>query len=191
MELMDQEPHQFIIYHSPHERNRFSHWVHRTFQFDDLLYFLEFLQFHYRQHESLETAFTQTLHTGDKTVENGLIGFHQYFFSLEHLRRTEKHLQTPLRKSACKRLNLYLRWMVRSDDRGVDFGLWKQVKMSQLLCPLDVHVQRAAMATGLLKRKQSDWAACLELTSNLRKLCPEDPVRYDYALFGMSLEKQF
>lgn len=191
MELMDYEPHQFIIHHSPQERNRFSHWVHRTFQFDDLLYFLEFLQFHYRQHESLEVAFTQTLDAKDKTVEQGLIGFHEYFFSLEHLRRTEKHLQTPLRKSACKRLNLYLRWMVRSDERGVDFGLWKKVKMSQLLCPLDVHVQRAAMVTGLLKRKQSDWLACLELTSNLRKLNPEDPVKYDYALFGMSIEKQF
>lgn len=191
MDLMERDPHHFIINHSPNERKRFEHWVHRTFQFDDLLYFLEFLQFHYRQHESLESAFCSAVAEDDLTIENGLIHFHQYFFSLEHLRRTEKHLQTPLRKSACKRLNLYLRWMVRSDDRGVDFGLWKHIKMSQLLCPLDVHVQRAAIVTGLLKRKQSDWLACLELTSNLRKLSPEDPVKYDYALFGMSLENQY
>jgi len=188
MTFMDDAPADFIIHHQEQDRKRMEGWVHRTFQFPDLLYFLEFLQFHYRQHDSLESAFTTGMKAGDVHIENGLIHFHRYFFSLPHLKRTEKHLQTPERKSACKRINLFLRWMVREDSRGVDFGLWNQIGMNQLLCPLDVHVQRAALALGLLQRKQSDWQACLELSTALRKLNPDDPVRYDFALFGISLE---
>jgi uncharacterized protein (TIGR02757 family) len=188
MQFMDEAPADFIINHHEQDRKRMQGWVHRTFQFPDLLYFLEFLQFHYRHHESLEIAFTSGIKASDTHIENGLIHFHRYFFSLPHLKRTEKHLQTPERKSACKRINLFLRWMVRTDSHGVDFGLWKQIGMNQLLCPLDVHVQRAALALGLLQREKSDWKACLELSEALRKLDPNDPVRYDFALFGISLE---
>ncbi len=187
MQLMDFAPHDFIVHHREQDRQRFEKFVHRTFQFDDLLYFLEFLQFHYKQHPSLETAFSDGMSAKDETVENGLKHFHRYFFSLPHLHRTEKHLQTPERKSACKRLNLYLRWMVRHDNAGVDFGIWKQIKMHQLICPLDVHVHRAAWEMGLLSQKQANWQAALELTQNLKSFDSEDPVRYDYALFGYSM----
>lgn len=189
MSLLDDAPHDFIVNHKERDRKKLEKFVHRTFQPDDLLYFIEFLQHHYRQHVSLENLFSDGMAGTDKHTGNGLIHFHHTFFSLPHLPRTEKHLQNPLRKSACKRINLYLRWMVRDDKRGVDFGLWKTIKPSQLLCPLDVHVQRTASELGLLKRQISDWEACLELTQNLKKLDPTDPVKYDFALFGMGIEQ--
>lgn len=187
MDLMDESPHDFVLHHVPKDRKRFLKFVHRTFQPDDLLYFIEFLQFHYSQKPSLENLFSDGMHKKDLHVGNGLIHFHQAFFSLPHLPRTEKHVATPERKSACKRINLYLRWMVRKDHAGVDFGIWDKIRPSQLLCPLDVHVQRTALELGLLSRTQSDWQACLELTESLRKLDPADPVRYDFALFGMGI----
>lgn len=189
MQLMDDAPCDFIRHHSESERMRFSGWVHRTFQFPDLLYFLEFLQHHYTGHDSLESAFTAGMKPTDSTVENGLIHFHRYFFSLPHLGRTEKHLQNPERQSACKRINLYLRWMVRNDEAGVDFGIWNHIRPAQLICPLDVHVHRTATSLGLITRKQADWTCALQLTEKLRKLDAEDPVRYDFALFGLGLEQ--
>ncbi|NBP05173.1 MAG: TIGR02757 family protein [Bacteroidetes bacterium] len=189
MKLMDDSPHDFILNHGEWDRQRFVKWVHRTFQFSDLLYFLEFLQYHYKSNESLESAFSAGMSTKDKTIENGLIHFHNYFFSLPHLPRTKKHLQTPLRKSACKRINLFLRWMVRSDENGVDFGLWKQISPSQLICPLDVHVHRTATQLKLITRKQADWQTAIELTDSLRKFDHTDPVKYDFALFGLGMEQ--
>jgi uncharacterized protein (TIGR02757 family) len=186
--LMDESPHDFIVNHREKDRKRFEKWVHRTFQYCDLLYFLEFLQHHYTLHNSLETAFSSGMKINDPHVENALIYFHRYFFSLPHLNRTEKHLQTPLRKSACKRINLFLRWMVRSDAKGVDFGLWKDIAPSQLICPLDVHVHRTATQLKLITRKQADWYTALELTVNLKKFDAEDPVKYDFALFGIGME---
>jgi uncharacterized protein (TIGR02757 family) len=186
--LMDNSPHDFIANHQEKDRKRFEKWVHRTFQYSDLLYFLEFLQHHYTHHNSLETAFSSGMKKNAPNVENALIHFYQYFFSLPHLHRTEKHLQTPLRKSACKRINLYLRWMVRSDSKGVDFGLWKSIAPSQLICPLDVHVHRTATQLKLITRKQADWQTALELTDALRKFDPKDPVKYDFALFGIGME---
>jgi len=192
IELMDGAPYDFIKNHEEQDREAFLNFKHRTFQATDTLYFLEFLQQHYRQHDSLETAFTQFLPEDAPTIEKALVGFHEYFFALpEAPQRTRKHIATPARKSSCKRLNMFLRWMVRQDNKGVDFGLWQQIRSDQLLMPLDVHVDRVARQLGLLTRKQRDWQAVLELTENLRAFRPEDPVIYDFALFGMGvLEKQ-
>jgi uncharacterized protein (TIGR02757 family) len=187
MELMDMQPHNFCLDPDEKRLQRLLFFKHRTFNPTDLLYFVEFFRHHYSQHKSLETAFT--MH-GD-TIEEMLIGFHHYFFSLEHVPpRTKKHIATPERKSSCKRLNMFLRWMVRNDGRGVDFGIWKKISPSQLICPLDVHVSRVAKRFNLLKRKQTDWQAAVELTNYLRTLDKNDPVKYDFALFALgAIEK--
>ena len=186
--LMDGAPHQFIVQHAEKDRRRFLDFKHRTFQPTDTLYFLEFLQQYYRRHDSLEDAFARFLGPEDRTVERALTGFHHLFFSLPDAPdRTRKHIATPARRSSCKRLNMFLRWMVRRDDAGVDFGLWPRIQPSQLIMPLDVHVERVARRYGLLERKQTDWAAALELTERLRAFDPRDPVRYDFALFGLGV----
>ena len=188
IDLMDGAPHDFILNHSEKDRMRFEHFKHRTFQYTDSLYFLSFFQWYYQNNDSLESAFSDGMKKGDLDVENGLIHFHELFFSLEDVpKRTKKHVSTPIRKSRCKRLNMFLRWMVRKDQNGVDFGLWHSIKPSQLLMPLDLHVERVARKYELLIRKQTDWLAVLELTSALRQFDPNDPVKYDYALFGMSI----
>lgn len=191
VELMDGAPHDFVVNHREEERERLLAFKHRTFQATDTLYFLEFLQQYYRRHDSLEDAFARFMTPADPDTTRALTGFHRLFFSLPDApRRTRKHLSTPERRSSCKRLNMFLRWMVRRDDRGVDFGLWSRIRPAQLLIPLDVHVDRVARRLGLLERKQTDWAAVQELTANLRRMDPEDPVKYDFALFGMGvLEK--
>ncbi len=189
---MDNAPHDFLLNHEESDRKRFVGFVHRTFNDTDLLYFIEFLTRFYRSNSSLETAFGNHLNINDKTVEKALIGFNRQFFNLPYApQRTQKHVATPARKSACKRLNMFLRWMVRKDNNGVDFGIWKQINPSQLVCPLDTHVHRVAIGLGLLKRKQADWQAALELTENLRQLDADDPARYDYALFGSGVEEKF
>jgi len=188
VELMDGAPHDFMVNHSEKDRKRFLDFKHRTFQATDTLYFLEFLQHFYKNNNTLETAFSQFINENDETIEKAFIGFHDLFFSLDVApQRTRKHIATPARKSTCKRLNMFLRWMVRNDDKGVDFGLWKAIKPSQLLIPLDVHVERVGRRLGVLTRKQRDWKAVLELTENLRQYDPEDPVKYDFALFGMGV----
>jgi len=190
LELMGHAPHDFILNHKESDLKPFERFKHRTFNSTDALYFIAFFRFLYSHYPSMEHAFTVTLKPNDATVEHGLIGFHELFFSLPYApARTQKHVATPLRKSACKRLNMFLRWMVRSDDKGVDFGIWKGIKPAQLVCPLDLHVERVARKLGLLTRKQSDWMAALELTEQLRKLDAQDPVKYDFALFGLGLEK--
>jgi len=190
-DLMDNAPYDFIVNHEEKDRERFLNFKHRTFQATDTLYFLEFFQQFYKTHSSLEQAFTSFIHSVDKNVENGLAGFHEFFFDLpDSPKRTRKHVSTPKRNSTCKRLNMFLRWMVRKDKRGVDFGLWKNIKTSQLLIPLDVHVDRVARRFGLIQRKQTDWKTVLELTENLKQIDPNDPVKYDFALFGLGvLEK--
>lgn len=192
LELMDNSPHDFILHHEDKDLKRFLGFVHRTFNDTDLLYFIEFFKWFYSSHDSLEQAFTGSMSQTDIHTEKALIGFQELFFSLEdYPHRTIKHISSPARKSTCKRLNMYLRWMVRKDKRGVDFGIWRHIKPSQLLIPLDVHVDRHARGLGLLKRKQTDWQAVLELTENLRGFDPVDPVKYDFALFGMGvLDKQ-
>ncbi len=186
--LMDQAPHDFILNHVETDRKRFLEFKHRTFQATDTLWFLEFLQQFYQKNNSLETAFARHLQAGDTTVENALGGFHRDFFDHSDApERTRKHVATPERGSTCTRLNMYLRWMVRQDTAGVDFGDWRAIRPAQLLIPLDVHVDCVARRLGLLTRPQTDWKAVLELTENLRALDPEDPVKYDFALFGLGV----
>lgn len=182
VQLMDMSPFQFCRQHTEKDLKKLLHFKHRTFNTTDLLYFIEFFKLHYGKHKSLETAFT--MH-GD-TVEVMLTGFHHYFFSMKDVPvRTRKHIATPERKSTCKRLNMFLRWMVRQDNKGVDFGIWQKISPSQLICPIDLHVARVASKLGILKRKQTDWQAASELTEYLRTLDKNDPVKYDFALFGL------
>jgi uncharacterized protein (TIGR02757 family) len=188
MGLMHDVPHDFITQHSDKELQTLLAFKHRTFNTTDLLYFLLFLKHHYLNHASLETAFTKWMTKNDTSVENALVGFHDYFFCLEDAPvRTKKHIATPVRNSTCKRLNMYLRWMVRSDNCGVDFGLWKGISPSQLICPVDVHVARVARQFGLIKRNQTDWLTALELTEVLKKFDKKDPVKYDFALFSLGV----
>lgn len=192
VELMDGTPYDFVLNHSEQDLKPLEKFVHRTFNSTDLLSMIAFFKQHYQQSNTLETAFTAGLSPEELSVENALIHFHQYFFSLEtSMSRTKKHLSLPLNKSTCKRLNMYLRWMVRKDDAGIDFGIWQTLQPKHLLCPLDVHVERHARKLGLLTRPQTDWKAVLELTENLKSIDPNDPVRFDFALFGMGiLEKK-
>lgn len=188
IDLMDGAPYEFVCQHEEDDLKRFLNFKHRTFQPTDTLYFLAFFRDFYRRHESLEEAFMPA-GEDEPTTESALIHFHRRFFALPDApRRTRKHVASPETKSACKRLNMFLRWMVRDDKNGVDFGCWKKLSPHQLICPLDVHVERVARRLGLLTRKNTDWQAALELTANLRQFDPQDPVRYDFAIFGMGLE---
>ncbi len=191
-QLMDNSPHEFLLNHREADLRRFTSFKHRTFNEVDTLYFLHFLSWFYRSHESLEEAFLkgQTGHTD--AMESILTQFHKFFFSLpDYPNRTRKHIATPERKAACKRINMFLRWMVRSDEKGVDFGLWKEISPSQLICPCDLHVDRVGRKLGLISRKQTDWLTAVELTQKLREFDPVDPVKYDFALFGLGIEEKF
>lgn len=196
MALMDDAPHDFCLGHSDEEIKRLLLFKHRTFNATDLLYFIEFLRFHYSHSDSLEDAFLKNISpkvsVAGESMENILASFQTYFFSLEHVpQRTKKHISSPVNKSTCKRLNMFLRWMVRKDNKGVDFGIWKKIKPSQLICPIDLHVARVAKRFNLLSRKQIDWAAALELTDYLRNLDVIDPVKYDFALFGLGVIEKY
>lgn len=192
MQLMDNAPYAFCLNHTEADRKKLLHFKHRTFNSTDLLYFLDFLQHHYKTNKSLESAFAAGISKQDTTIENGLKEFYRYFFSLEHVpARTIKHISTPARKSTCKRLNMFLRWMVRKDHKGVDFGIWKNIKTSQLVIPVDVHVARVSRSLGLISRKQTDWQTALELTETLKQLDPKDPVKYDFALFALGANERF
>lgn len=184
VELMDHAPHDFVRNHEASDLKVFERFKHRTFNYDDTLYFLHFFKKYYLQFDSLEDAF------GEKewSVKDRLIHFHNYFFDDEVApKRTRKHVSTPFRSSACKRLNMFLRWMVREDNQGVDFGIWNSFSMKDLMIPLDVHVFKVASQLDILKRKKADWSAVEELTNFLKILDPNDPVRYDYVLFSLGL----
>jgi uncharacterized protein (TIGR02757 family) len=191
--LMDNAPHDFLMHHTESDLKAFEKFRHRTFNATDALYFIESLSHYYKKHASLEDAFLPPVNTASNlTIEAGLMNFHDTFFSLPvYPKRTLKHVSTPERKSACKRLCMYLRWMVRQDDKGVDFGIWKNISPSQLVCPCDVHVERVARKLKLIKSKQLNWQTALELTANLRSLDPDDPVKYDFALFGLGIIEHF
>ena len=208
MQLMDNAPYEFCKNHDSKDLKRLLGFNHRTFNSTDLLYFIYFFKHHYSKHKSLESAFIPHPQPPESSsgqafsingegsntpnVEDALKYFHHYFFSLEHVpSRTKKHIATPERKSSCKRLNMFLRWMVRNDDKGVDFGIWKNISPSQLICPIDLHVARVARHLGILTRKQTDWQAALELTEYLRTLDKNDPVKYDFALFGLGVMEKF
>jgi uncharacterized protein (TIGR02757 family) len=188
MAMMDNDPHQFILHHRERDLKPFLEFRHRTFNPTDTLYFIEVLRWFYQRHASLEDAFVTQ--KGEETTEQGLNRFREIFFHLESApHRTRKHIPSPEKKSTCKRLNMYLRWMVRHDNNGVDFGIWKKINTSQLVCPCDLHVERVARKLRFIKRKQTDWQTALELTAQLRKLDPVDPVKYDFALFGLGIEE--
>jgi hypothetical protein len=191
MQWMDEAPHDFILNHKGTDLKKMLGFAHRTFNATDLLYFIEFLQYHYSQHDSLEVAFLPSKTYKHENIEDALIHFHNYFFSIEHPERTRKHISTPARKSACKRINMYLRWMVRKDETGVDFGIWQKIRPHQLICPLDVHVGRVAFRLGLIDNEKSNWQNAVLLTQHLKELNPDDPAVYDYALFGLGVTERF
>ena len=200
MQRMDMRPHEFVLNHGEEDLRGLLSFKHRTFNATDLLYFVEVLKQHYSRHNSLETAFLTGMGSRDKDMTGSLNGFYSYFFggvwegvdeACEIPARTRKHIAAPFRGSTCKRLNMYLRWMVRPADGGVDFGLWKRISPAQLVIPIDLHVARVARRFGLLQREPLDWQAALELTAWLRRLDPADPVKYDYALFALGIIEKF
>jgi uncharacterized protein (TIGR02757 family) len=189
IELMDNAPYDFIKNHQDSDLKRFLAFKHRTFNATDTLYFLEFFKDFYTKNDSLEDAFLVGLKDNDEDIKAGLENFQNVFFSLEDYPiRTRKHVATPARNSSCKRINMFLRWMVRKDNKGVDFGIWDKIKTSALVCPCDVHVERVARKLGLITRPKPDWQTAVELTQNLKQLDPIDPVKYDFALFGLGVE---
>lgn len=194
LERMDHAPYDFCIHHQPKDLKKLLGFVHRTFNDTDALYCVEFFKNHYTKNETLETAFFENQITRKKidNVESALIHFQSYFMSLEDApKRTKKHIASPATGSTCKRLNMFLRWMVRKDKQGVDFGLWNSIKPASLIIPIDVHVARVSRALGILKRPQTDWLAAMELTEYCRTLDPKDPVKYDFALFSLGVIEKF
>ena len=189
MERMDHAPHDFIINHSKADLDVFNGFVHRTFQEADVKYFAQRLQQLYSEFGSLEDVFTP--HADAVHMHDVLIDFHNLFFAIPHQKRTVKHVANPAKKSAAKRLHMFLRWMARNDNTGVDLGIWKNISPRLLSCPLDVHSGNVARTLGLLKRKQNDLAAVQELDASLRTLDPNDPVKYDFALFGLGVFEGF
>jgi len=185
IKLMEGDPYGFIMNHQPGDLNRFLTFKHRTFQSDDALAFIDFFKKYYQNHDSLQAAFIDDEHPA--SIEKGLIGFKNLFFNTASaLPRTQKHISTPARDSACKRLNMFLRWMVRTGDR-VDLGIWNKITPAALMIPLDVHVQRTAVKLGILDPTAKGWKAVTELTGVLKTFDPSDPVKYDFALFGLSI----
>ncbi len=185
IELLDGCPHDFILNHQESDLAAMDHFVHRTFNLDDLHFFLRALQNIYKS-VGLEASFKHP-----QGIKEGISQFRRLMLQTPHQKRSEKHLSDPFKGSAAKRLNMYLRWMVRKAEHGVDFGIWKDLKSSGLYCPLDVHSGRVARKLGLLHRKANDWKAAEELRASLLDLDPEDPVKYDYALFGLGVFEQF
>ena len=186
--MMEYSPYEFILYSSPSETECLSAFYHRTFNGHDCIFFLESLKNIYQHHGGLESLFLPDETSG---IKGALCRFRSTFLETDHPLRSEKHIADPCRGASAKRLLMFLRWMARSDHRGVDFGLWKKIPTSVLMCPLDIHSGNAARKLGLLKRKQNDWKAVEELTENLRQFDPEDPVKYDFALFGLGVFEHF
>jgi uncharacterized protein (TIGR02757 family) len=189
MSRMDNSPHDFILNASEKETTTLSSFVHRTFQGEDCIYFIHAIQQIYRKHGGLESTFLAG-YLANQSIKESISRFREVFFSSDHLHRTRKHVPDPQKGSASKRINMYLRWMIREDNKGVDFGIWKYFKTSGLLCPLDLHSGNVARKLGLLQRKQDDWQAVEELTANLRKFDSADPVKYDFALFGTGVNEK-
>lgn len=187
--LMDNAPFDFVMNHSPSELGRLDSFVHRTFNGTDLQFFVTSLKNIYTHHNGLENVFQSTIK--NKSMQPAIHEFKKLFFSIPHPARTAKHVSDPMKNSAAKRINMFLRWMVRQDQAGVDFGIWKSISPSLLSCPLDVHSGNVARSLGLLTRKQNDAKALQELDTALRELDPNDPVKYDFALFGLGVFEGF
>jgi uncharacterized protein (TIGR02757 family) len=189
MDLLDHSPFEFVMNHSETDLKSLEKFVHRTFNGTDLIYFIKGLQHIYAHYEGLEQVFTTS--AGSSSLQPAISSFKKRFFELPHPDRTQKHISDPVKGSAAKRINMFLRWMVRDSSTGVDFGLWQTIQPSQLSCPLDVHSGNVARKLGLLTRKQNDAKAVTELDRNLRLLDPIDPVKYDFALFGLGVFEKF
>ena len=191
---MDHAPYDFCIHHTSTDLKKIVGFVHRTFNDTDALYCIEFFKHHFENHTSLESAFFKNQITGAsiKTVESALTHFQSYFMSLENApKRTQKHVSSPVSGSTCKRLNMFLRWMIRKDNQGVDFGIWRSIPPAALIMPIDVHVARVSRTLGILQRPQTDWQSALELTNYCRTLDARDPVKYDFALFSLGVVEKF
>ena len=189
MNLMDNAPYEFVMNHTKKDLEGLTNFVHRTFNGTDFAYFIGSLRNIYTNHNGLEAVFSNNLKTN--SLQRNIHTFKNIFFELPHPKRTTKHVSDPLNGSAAKRINMFLRWMVRKDRNGVDFGLWDSISTSQLSCPLDVHSGNVARKLGLLTRKTNDAKALFELDTNLKKLDPMDPAKYDYALFGLGVFEGF
>lgn len=189
VKLLDNQPYNFVLHHEKSDLKSLEKFVHRTFNGNDLIYFVQALQHIYKKHGGLESIFARN--HSKTSILPAIEKLNKVFFELPHQKRTEKHISNPVKKSACKRINMFLRWMVRSDNNGVDFGIWKSISPSLLSCPLDVHSGRVARKLNLLSRKQNDLKALNELDQNLRKLDAQDPVKYDFALFGLGAFEGF
>lgn len=189
LELMENSPYDFILNHQESDLEKFSNFVHRTFNAIDVVYFIKSLQNIYQKHNGLEAVFAKNKEIN--SLQNSISQAKKVFFELEHPQRTTKHFSDPMNGSAAKRINMFLRWMIRQDNCGVDFGVWKSIAPSAVSCPLDVHSGNVARKLGLLTRKQNDAKALLELDVNLRKLDPIDPSKYDFALFGLGVFEKF
>lgn len=191
MQFMDFEPHSFVSNATAKDIKVFSKFVHRTFNGDDCMFFIQSLKHLYKKNESLEVLFSKGIKPNDETIKNGIVCFREEFFAIQHPLRTQKHVSNPVKNSSSKRLCMFLRWMVRTDKGGVDFGIWKTIKSSQLCLPLDLHTGNVSRKLGLLKRTQNDWQAVEEVTALLRQLDNKDPVKYDFALFGLGVFEKF
>ena len=189
VEIMGNSPLDFVTNFSAKDEKHLSGFVHRTFNEFDLTYFMFALQDIYNRQGGMEILFSKNIQ--NNSIQPAIHEFKKQFFSLPHLQRTEKHISDPLKNSAAKRINMFLRWMVRNDTAGVDFGLWKSISPSVLSCPLDVHTGNVSRKLGLIKRKQNDAKSLLELDKSLRKLDHKDPVKYDFALFGLGVFENF
>ncbi len=190
MDWMDQSPYDFIVNAQESDLGVFSEFKHRTFNGEDACFFIKSLQNIYKNHGGLETVFSKpTINGGD--AKDAIANFRSIFFSIDHPHRTEKHISNVLKKSSAKRLNMFLRWMVRKDKRQIDFGIWDTISASDLYLPLDAHTGRVGRKLELLSRKQNDWVAVDEITTSLRQFDPNDPVKYDFALFGLGIFEKF
>lgn len=189
MSLLGNAPYDFVMNHSEQQLERLEGFVYRTFNSTDLTFFIRALRFIYQEHGTLEAVFSR--YKSADSLQPAIHHLKQVFFSIPHPERTRKHLPDPFTGSAAKRVNMYLRWMVRTDNRGVDFGIWNQISPSILSCPLDIHTGNVARKLGLIDRKQNDSKAISQLDEQLRMLDPTDPVKYDFALFGLGIFEKF
>ncbi len=189
MNLLDNAPYDFVLNHTETDLEKLQPFVHRTFNGNDCIQFIKCLRHIYLNHSGLESLFNK--HAEANSLQKSISNFKLTFFEIKHLKRTQKHVSDPLKNSAAKRINMFLRWMIRNDNAGVDFGIWESLSPTQLSCPLDVHSGNVARKLGLLKRKQNDAKALLELDTALRKLDAKDPVKYDFALFGLGVFEGF
>ncbi len=189
MDLLGNSPFDFVMHHNDMQLERLDSFVHRTFNGTDFSFFIKSLQNIYKNHHGLEPIFLKNAEKD--SLQKSIAEFKIIFFEIEHPERTQKHVSNPLKNSAAKRINMFLRWMVRNDKTGVDFGIWKSLNPAQLSCPLDVHSGNVARKLGLLSRKQNDAKALHELDKSLRKMDAQDPVKYDFALFGLGVFEGF